>query len=254
MNGIQDLTKERLNRYRRNILLNGVGEAGQRKLLSSSVLLVGAGGLGSPAAFYLAAAGTGRIGLVDGDMVDVSNLQRQILHATPDVGRAKVVSARDKLTALNPEISIEAHAEVFSGANAAGLIQSYDFIIDCTDNFQARYYLNKACVDLKKPFVYGGVLAWAGQLFTVLPGAGPCFRCIFRQEPPPGAPGASVVGILGAVAGVIGVLQAAEAVKYLLGVGDLLVGRMLTYDALGAAFFEVPLRRDNNCPDCGGVL
>lgn len=253
MNKLQDLTIEQHNRYCRNTLLSGFGEAGQRKMLASSVLLVGTGGLGSPAAYYLAAAGTGRIGLVDGDAVEVSNLQRQILHTTPDVGKAKVRSAREKLEALNPGIRIDTYDEILNGENAASLIHNYDFILDCTDNFHVRYLINQTCIKLKKPFVYGGVLAWAGQLFTILPGEAPCFRCVFRQDPPDGAPSTTTEGILGAVAGVIGVLQAAEAVKYLLGLGDLLVGRMLVYDALGATFFEVPLNRDDACPDCGTV-
>lgn len=247
------LTEEQLRRYRRNILLRGVGEAGQRKLLDSSVLLVGTGGLGSPAAFYLAAAGVGRIGLVDSDTVDVSNLQRQILHATPDVGKLKVLSAQEKLMALNPDVHIDTHAEIFSEENAGRLVQGYDLVLDCTDNFPARYLINSTCARLKKPFVHGGVLAWAGQLLTVVPDEGPCFRCVFPQEPPPGAPGTSTEGILGAVASVIGTLQSAEAVKYILGTGDLLVGRLLTYDALGASFFEVAVRRNDSCQDCGGL-
>ncbi|MHB1043469.1 MAG: HesA/MoeB/ThiF family protein [Eubacteriales bacterium] len=246
------LTEDQLRRYRRNILIRDFGEAGQRKLLDSSVLLVGTGGLGSPAAFYLAAAGVGRLGLVDSDTVDLSNLQRQILHAAPDTGKLKVSSAQEKLRALNPDVRVDAHAERFGAENAGRLIGDYDITLDCTDNFPARYLINRTCVELKKPFVHGGVLAWFGQLFTVDPGKGPCFRCVFPQEPPPGAPGTDTEGILGAVAGVIGTLQSTEALKYILGAGDLLVGRLLTYDALGAAFFEVPVKRNAACPDCGG--
>lgn len=247
------LTKEKYQRYERNILLSGVGTEGQGKLLNAGVLLVGAGGLGSPAAFYLAAAGVGRIGLVDSDTVSLSNLQRQILHTTPDIGRPKVVSASEKLRALNPDLKLETHQEMLNENIAEQLIGSYDFIIDCTDNFTSRYIINKACIKFKKPFVYGGVLAWAGQAFTVVPGKGPCFRCVFREEPPEGAPTTSEVGILGAVPGVIGVIQASEAIRYILGVGELLVGRILTYDALSARFFEISVQRSNDCPDCGKI-
>lgn len=245
------LTGEQRSRYLRNILLSGVGEAGQEKLLRSSVLLVGAGGLGSPAAYYLAAAGVGRIGLIDADTVSVSNLQRQILHTAADVGRPKVDSARDKLLALNPELVVDTYNELFREETAAELVAAYDFVVDCTDNFPVRYVLNRACVERGVPFVYGGVLAWSGQTFTIMPKKGPCLRCVFAGDPPENAPTTSELGILGAVAGVIGVLQAAEALRYLLGVGELLVGRILTYDALTARFYEVPLVRNENCRVCG---
>jgi len=246
-----NLTEEQYRRYKRNILLPGVGPGGQEKLLDAGVLLVGAGGLGSPAAFYLAAAGIGRIGLVDGDTVSLSNLQRQILHAGPDIGRPKVVSAAEKLKALNPDLTLVTYQEMFSNDIAQELISGYDFIIDCTDNFPSRYIINKACIRLNKPFVYGGVLAWAGQTFTVIPGRGPCFRCIFPEEPPENAPTTSEAGILGAVPGVIGVIQASEAIRYILGAGELLIGRMLTYDALSARFFEISVKKSENCVDCG---
>jgi adenylyltransferase/sulfurtransferase len=245
------LTGEQRLRYQRNILLPGVGAGGQEKLFRAGVLLVGAGGLGSPAAFYLAAAGVGRLGLIDGDTVSLSNLQRQILHATPDIGRPKVLSAAEKLKALNPDLQLETYREMFDENIAGDLVRNYDFVIDCTDNFKARYIINKTCVKLHKPFVYGGVLAWAGQAFTVIPGKGPCFRCVFRDEPPPEAPSASGAGIMGAVPGVIGTIQAAEAVRFILGAGELLVGRILTYDALSARFYEAPVERDRNCPECG---
>lgn len=247
------LTAKQQELYKRNILLNGVGVAGQEKLLKSGVLLVGAGGLGSPVAFYLTAAGVGRIGLIDADTVGLSNLQRQILHTVPDLGRPKVVSAAEKLKALNPDLVLELYQELFDAKTAADLVPNYDIVIDCTDNFAARYDINEACIRAGKPFVYGGVLAWAGQMFTVLPGQGPCFRCIFRETPPPNAPSTSELGILGAVPGVIGVLQAAEAIRYILGTGELLVGRMLIYDALSASFCEVALERDNECPSCGSI-
>lgn len=249
----RSLTAQQQELYKRNILLSGVGVAGQEKLLNSSVLLVGAGGLGSPVAFYLAAAGVGRIGLIDADIVGLSNLQRQILHTVPDLGRPKVISAGEKLKALNPDLVLELHQELFDARTAADLVPNYDIVIDCTDNFPARYVINETCLRAGKPFVYGGVLAWAGQMFTVLPGRGPCFRCIFRDDPPANAPSTSELGILGAVPGVIGVLQAAEAIRYLLETGELLVGRMLIYDALSASFAEVALERDHNCPSCGNI-
>lgn len=246
-----NLTEEQYQRYQRNILLAGVGPGGQEKLFRAGVLLIGAGGLGSPAAFYLAAAGVGRIGLIDGDTVSLSNLQRQILHAAPDLGRPKVLSAGEKLKALNPDLKLETYQGMFDDTIAEDLIKGYDFVIDCTDSFPARYIINRSCVKLNKPFVYGGVLAWAGQAFTVIPGKGPCFRCIFREEPPSGTPTTSEVGVLGAVAGVIGVIQAAEAIRFILGAGELLVGRILTYDALSARVYEVPVERDGECPECG---
>lgn len=249
----RSLTAEQHELYKRNILLAGVGVAGQEKLLNSGVLLVGTGGLGSPVAFYLAAAGVGRIGLIDADTVGLSNLQRQILHTVPDLGRPKVVSAAEKLKALNPDLVLDLYQKLLDENTAIDLVPDYDIVIDCTDNFAARYIINEACVKARKPFVYGGVLAWAGQMFTILPGRGPCFRCIFRDDPPPNAPSTSELGILGAVPGVIGVLQASEAIRYLLGTGELMVGRMLIYDALSASFGEVALERDHDCPSCGGI-
>ncbi|HUW64132.1 MAG TPA: HesA/MoeB/ThiF family protein [Spirochaetia bacterium] len=244
------LTEKQYRRYQRNILLPAVGTAGQEKLCRAGVLLVGAGGLGSPAAYYLAAAGVGRIGLIDGDTVSLSNLQRQILHSTPDLGRLKVLSAGEKLTALNPDLKLEVYPRLFDDDIAGAILEGYDFIVDCTDNFQARYTINKACVKLNKPFVYGGVLAWAGQAFTILPGKGPCFSCLFPEAPRPGAPTTADVGVLGAVPGVIGAIQAAEAVRFILGVGELLVGRILTYDCLSARFHEVLVERNMECPEC----
>lgn len=249
----RSLTAEQHELYKRNILLTGVGVAGQEKLLNSSVLLVGAGGLGSPVAFYLAAAGIGRIGLIDADTVGLSNLQRQILHTVPDLGRPKVISAAEKLKALNPDLILDLRQEFFDAGTAADLVPNYDIVIDCTDNFPARYAINEACIRAGKPFVYGGVLAWAGQMFTVVPGRGPCLRCIFRDDPPSSAPSTSELGILGAVPGVIGTLQASEAIRYILGTGELLVGRMLIYDALSATFCEVALERDSECPSCGSL-
>ncbi len=245
------LNEQQLARYRRNILLAGFGPEGQARLLDSGVLLVGAGGLGSPAAFYLAAAGVGRIGLLDGDRVEVSNLQRQILHGTPDLGRLKAESGRDKLLHLNPELRVEVVADRLTEENAPALVAEYDLVLDCTDNFRTRFILNDACLRLNRPFVYGGVLAYIGQLMFVMPGKGPCFRCLYRSEPRGNMPDCSTLGVLGTVPGIIGTLQACEAVKYLLGLGDLLVGRLLTYEALTAGFTEVRLERDPSCPSCG---
>lgn len=245
------LSSEQKARYKRNIILPGVGEEGQLKLLKAKVLLVGAGGLGSPAAYYLAAAGVGTIGLVDADTVDISNLQRQILHRTADIGRPKVLSAREKLKDLNPELNIEALPARFSEDIAGDLVDRYDIVIDCTDNFDTRYIINETCLSHNKPFVYGGVLSFAGQVMTILPGRGPCFRCLYREAPKANVPGCAELGILGAVPGIIGTLQATEAVKYIVGLGDLLVGRLMTYDALSATFFEVPLGADTDCPSCG---
>lgn len=246
------LSSEQAARYRRNLLLPGFGEEGQRKLLDSGVLLVGAGGLGSPAALYLAAAGVGRIGILDHDRVDLSNLQRQVIHGTPDIGREKAQSARETLIGINPRLVVEAHSTLLNEANARELIAGYDMVLDCTDNFEARFIINEACLGLKRPFVYGGVLSYTGQVLVVMPGRGPCFRCLYRNKPGRDVPDCSTVGVLGTVPGVIGTLQACEAIKYLTGIGELLVGRLLIYDALTATFTEVALERDPGCPYCGG--
>ncbi|MCL5781015.1 MAG: molybdopterin-guanine dinucleotide biosynthesis protein B [Firmicutes bacterium] len=239
-------------RYHRNIMLPGVGEEGQLKLLNSSVMVVGTGGLGSPVAYYLAAAGIGRLGLADADVVDFSNLQRQILHTTVDVGRLKVESAQEKLLAINPDIEVKLYPYRIDEVNAAELVRQYDIIVDATDNLESRYCLNRACILEGKPFIYGGVLSMVGQVMTILPGRGPCFRCIFREQPSAKAVKSTAeVGILGSVAGIIGSIQATEVVKFLLGQGDLLVGRMLTMEALSMTFQEVEVKRDAACPECG---
>lgn len=242
-------------RYHRNIMLPGVGEQGQLKLLNSSVLVVGNGGLGSPVAYYLAAAGIGHLGLADADVVDTSNLQRQILHTTADVGRLKVESALEKLQAINPDIKFQLYPFRIDQDNAAELVRQHDIVVDATDNLESRYFLNQACILEGKPFIYGGVLSMVGQAMTILPGRGPCFRCIFREQPSAKAVKSTAeVGILGSVAGIIGTIQATEAVKYLLGQGDLLVGRMLTMEALSMTFQEVEVKRDSVCPDCGHLI
>lgn len=248
------LSETQKKRYHRNVQIPGVGEEGQLRLLNSSVLVVGAGGLGSPVTYYLAAAGIGRIGIVDGDSIEYSNLQRQILHRTMDLGRLKVDSAKEKLEALNPDICVTKYPFRIDSENVLDLVQQYDIVVDATDNLETRYYLNKACINAGKPFIYGGVLAMVGQVMTILPGKGPCFRCIFRElSANKSVKTTDEVGILGSVAGIIGTIQSTEVVKYLLGKGDLLVGRMLAMDAMSMSFQEVEVGRDPQCPDCGHI-
>lgn len=247
-----DFSEEQIRRYSRHILLPEVGGRGQQKIRQASVLLVGTGGLGSPAALYLAAAGVGRLGLVDHDTVDISNLQRQVLHATPDLGRPKVESAREKLTALNPDVQVEVYRERLDSGNAARLIQQYDLVVDGSDNFSTRYLVNDACYFAGKPLIHGSIFRFEGQLTTILPGEGPCYRCLYPDPPPAGlVPSCQEAGVLGVLAGVIGVLQATEALKYILGRGELLRGRLLLYDALAMSFRQVKVRRDPGCPLCG---
>lgn len=249
------------DRYSRHLLLPEVGEAGQAKLLKSKVLLIGAGGLGSPAALYLAAAGVGTLGLVDADTVDASNLQRQILHATSRVGVSKVESAQKVLADLNPDVKVVGYKERVDSSNVDRLFSEYDVIVDGTDNFPTRYLVNDASVFLGKPVVHGSIFRFDGQLTTFVPPkaaktlgieAGPCYRCLYPEPPPPHlAPSCQEAGVLGILPGVIGVLQATEAIKLLLGRGDPLVGRLLTYDSLKMKFRELKLRRDPNCIVCG---
>lgn len=246
------LNEEQIERYSRQILLQQVGGVGQEKLLAARVLVVGTGGLGSPVALYLAAAGVGTIGLVDADAVDRSNLQRQIAHATPDLGRPKVVSAAEKLRALNPDVTVRTHELYLSAANIADVIADYDFVVEGTDNFPSKFLVNDACWFARKPFSHAGILRFDGQLFTVLPGESACYRCAFPAPPPANAvPTCSQAGVLGGVAGTIGCLQATEALKYVLGVGELLTDRLLVFDALAMRFREVKFRRNPRCPLCG---
>lgn len=246
------LGMEEIERYSRQILLKQVGGKGQEKLLASKVLVVGAGGLGSPVSLYLAAAGVGTIGLIDGDCVDVTNLQRQIAHFTRDIGTPKVESAAEKLRAINPSVTVETYQELATASNAPELVGRYDFIIDGTDNFAAKFLINDACVLAGVPFSHAGILRFDGQLFTVIPGRSSCYRCVFGGPPPAGAvPSCSQAGVLGGVAGVIGSLQATEALKYLLGVGELLTNRMLIFDALAMRFREAKFKRNPRCPICG---
>lgn len=245
------LTEQQIQRYSRHIILEQIGGTGQEKLLSSKVLIIGAGGLGSPAALYLAAAGVGTIGIVDADKVDTTNLQRQIIHHTADVGVEKVKSAADKMHAINPDVTVKTYHRFANADNIRDLISGYDFVIDGTDNFAAKFLINDACYFENKPFSHAGILKFHGQLITVLPGKSTCYRCIFNAPPPAGAvPSCSQAGVLGVLAGVIGSLQATEAIKYLLGLGNLLTDTLLTYDALEMRFRAVALNRNPNCPLC----
>ena len=245
------LSEDQRRRYSRHLLIPEVGADGQARLLRSKALVVGAGGLGSPAALYLAAAGVGTIGIVDFDVVDVSNLQRQVLHATDRVGEKKVVSAQIAIAALNPDVTVIAHDEVLGPSNVAALIAGYDVILDGTDTFETRYTLNDAAVVAGIPVIHASVFRFEGQLTTFVPFEGPCYRCLYPTPPPPElAPGCSVAGVLGVVPGIMGLLQANEALKLLLGIGDTLAGRLLLFDALDASFTELKLRRDPACPVC----
>jgi molybdopterin/thiamine biosynthesis adenylyltransferase len=245
------LTEDQIRRYSRHLMLAEVGGKGQRRLLSSKVLLIGAGGLGSPAALYLAAAGVGTLGIVDFDVVDVSNLQRQILHHGHDVGRPKVQSAVETLADINPDVRVVPHQEALSSANAMRLFSQYDVIVNGSDNFPTRYLVNDACVLLKKPMVDGSIFKFEGQATVFLPGRG-CYRCLYPAPPPPGVvPTCAEAGVLGVICGIIASIQGAETIKLLLGLGDPLVGRLLFFDALAMEFREVKFRRDPACPVCG---
>lgn len=249
---LPELESEELVRYSRHIGLAEVREAGQRRLKQASVLIVGAGGLGSPAALYLAAAGVGRIGIVDFDAVDMSNLQRQILHDTSTIGASKTESARDHLSRLNPHVHVETIESELTSRNALEIIGRYDVVLDGTDNFKTRYLTNDACVLLGKPNVYGSVLRFEGQASVFATSDGPCYRCLFREPPPPGlVPSCAEAGVLGVLPGLIGTIQATEAIKLILGAGETLAGRLLLVDALRMSFRTIKLRRDPECPACG---
>jgi adenylyltransferase/sulfurtransferase len=250
--GLPDLSQDEIKRYSRHLIMPEVGMDGQRALKSSSVLCIGAGGLGSPAAMYLAAAGVGRIGIVDFDVVDFSNLQRQLLHGTPDVGRPKLDSAKDRLHALNPHVQIDTYETALSSQNALDLFAPYDVILDGTDNFPTRYLVNDACVISGKPNAYGSIFRFEGQASVFGTKDGPCYRCLYPEPPPPGlVPSCAEGGVLGVLPGIIGVIQATEAIKVMLGIGEPLIGRFLIYDALKMRFRELKLRKDPECPVCG---
>lgn len=246
-----DFTEEELLRYSRHILLKDVGVEGQEKIRNGKVLVVGAGGLGAPVALYLAAAGVGTIGIVDGDVVDLSNLQRQVIHFTGDVGHPKVESARDKMLAINPNVKVNTIREFLMSDNALDIIKDYDFIVDGTDNFPVKFLINDACVMAGKPFSHGGILRFEGQTFTHLPGTA-CYRCLFKSPPPANAvPTCSQAGVLGAIAGMLGTIQAAETLKYLTGVGELLTNKLLTFNAKTMDFRKINTRCQASCAICG---
>ncbi len=246
------LTQEEIRRYSRHLILPEVGLDGQRKLKASRVLCIGAGGLGSPVALYLAAAGVGTIGIVDFDVVDLSNLQRQILHGTADVGRSKLASAKDRLLAINPELNVETYEVALSSENALDIFKSYDVVADGTDNFPTRYLVNDACVLLGIPNAYGSIFRFEGQASVFGAKDGPCYRCLYPEPPPPGlVPSCAEGGVLGVLPGIIGMIQATEAVKIILGIGEPLIGRFVIYDALKMRFRELKLRKDPDCPVCG---
>lgn len=245
------LTDSQTERYSRNILLKEVGVAGQERLLAARVLVVGAGGLGSPAAMYLAAAGVGTIGIADGDAVELDNLQRQIIHCTADVRKSKALSAQEKIAALNPDVRVVPIEERVCAGNALEIISGYDFVIDGSDNFPTKFLINDACYFAGKPFSHAGILRFFGQTMTYVPGAA-CYRCVFESPPPAGfVPTCQEAGILGAVAGIIGCIQTAEALKHILGTGRLLTGRLLVMDAFEMEFRTVAVRRNPECPLCG---
>jgi molybdopterin/thiamine biosynthesis adenylyltransferase/rhodanese-related sulfurtransferase len=249
---LPELTQDDLSRYSRHLILPEVGVEGQRKLKAARVLCVGTGGLGSPLALYLAAAGVGTLGLVDFDVVDASNLQRQIIHSTADIGRKKLDSAEEKLKALNPEINVQKHDTLLSSANALDILKDYDVVADGTDNFPTRYLVNDACVLLGKPNAYGSIFRFEGQASVFASKDGPCYRCLYPEPPPPGlVPSCAEGGVLGILPGLIGVIQATEVIKLILGIGEPLIGRLLLLDALKLRFRELKLRKNPECPVCG---
>jgi sulfur-carrier protein adenylyltransferase/sulfurtransferase len=248
-----DFSNDEIARYSRHLIMPEVTLDGQKRIKASSVLCIGTGGLGSPIALYLAAAGVGRMGLVDFDVVDFSNLQRQILHGTDDVGRKKLNSAKDRIKAVNPNVQVDLHDMLFRSENAMQVVTNYDIVIDGTDNFPTRYLSNDACVLAKKPNIYGSIFRFDGQCTVFAPHlGGPCYRCMFPEPPPPGmVPSCAEGGVLGVLPGIIGVMQAIEAIKLIIGIGDSLIGRLVSFDALKMSFKEFKIRKDPNCPICG---
>src|SRR6202167_4370612 len=249
---LPELSTDDLSRYSRHLILPEVGMEGQQRLKAARVLCVGTGGLGSPLALYLAAAGVGTLGLVDFDVVDASNLQRQIIHSTADIGRKKLDSAEEKLKALNPALNVVKHETMLSSANALDILKDYDVVADGTDNFPTRYLVNDACVLLGKPNAYGSIFRFEGQASVFATRNGPCYRCLYPEPPPPGlVPSCAEGGVLGVLPGIIGVIQATEAIKLIAGIGEPLIGRFLIYDALKMRFRELKLKKDPDCPVCG---
>ena len=247
-----EFTDEQIERYSRHIILPEVGGSGQQKILEARVLLLGAGGLGSPAAYYLAAAGIGNLGIVDFDQVDLSNLQRQIIHSTERIGMLKTESAKKTIQALNPDVNVTLYNEKMDSSNIMSLIKDYDYVVDGSDNFPTRYLVNDACVMKNKTLIHGSIYRFEGQVTVFKPGDGPCYRCLYPEPPPPGmVPNCQEGGVLGVLAGVIGNLQVVEVLKLILGIGKPLVGKLLIYDALNTEFRNLRLRRDANCPICG---
>ena len=246
-----EFTDEQIERYSRHIILPEVGGSGQQKMLEARVLLLGAGGLGSPAAYYLAAAGIGNLGIVDFDQVDLSNLQRQIIHSTERIGMLKTESAKKTIQALNPDVNVTLYNEKMDSSNIMSLIEGYDYIVDGSDNFPTRYLVNDACIMKNKTLIHGSIYRFEGQVTVFKPGDGPCYRCLYPEPPPPGmVPNCQEGGVLGVLAGVIGNLQVVEVLKLVLGIGKTLVGKLLIYDALNTEFRNLRLRKDTNCPIC----
>jgi molybdopterin/thiamine biosynthesis adenylyltransferase/rhodanese-related sulfurtransferase len=249
---LPELTREELARYSRHLILPDVGVEGQKRLKAARVLLIGAGGLGSPLALYLSAAGVGTLGIVDFDKVDVTNLQRQVVHGTADVGRSKIDSAAERIYDINPYVNVERFETRLTSENALEIIREFDIVVDGTDNFATRYLVNDACVILGKPNVYGSIFRFEGQASVLATPEGPCYRCLFREPPPPGlVPSCAEGGVLGVLPGLVGTIQATEAIKLILGIGEPLIGRLLLVDALTAQFRTVKIRRDPTCPACG---
>lgn len=246
------LNNTQVERYHRQIILPRVGEEGQKKLLSAKVLIIGLGGLGSPVAIYLTAAGVGKIGIVDSNQVELSNLHRQILYTTENIGKDKVLSAKERLSAINSDIEVVTHKFKVDTHNIQDIIKEYDIIIDCSDNFPTRYLVNDACVLLCKPLVHGSVLGFEGHALTILPHKDPCYRCLFSEIPPPGVlPTTQQVGIFAPITGIIGTIQANEVLKYILGIGNLLLGKLLVFNVLDSSYHQIKVIRNSQCPICG---